>query len=193
MKYQTLFRRCSREIVPPQGDARAPSKFKYLVCSRSSKPLSLRKAQLPSIPALRRFFGMKGIGLIHFPEAPASASKTKETQPMRQQSRTATAAAIRLFAIGASLVFLAAPARATYHEWKIDEIYSNASATVQFVEFLLPQTITDDERYVGGQTLTDSALTHTFFFPSNLSSMPTANRHFLVATPGYATLTGVPA
>src|SRR5437868_14711022 len=52
-----------------------------------------------------RFFGMKATGLIHFPEAPASASKTKETT-MCQQSRTAAAAAIRLLAILASLVFL---------------------------------------------------------------------------------------
>lgn len=87
----------------------------------------------------------------------------------------------------------ASTARATFHLWKIDEVYSNASGTVQFIEFLQPTFSFDDERFLGGQTLIDSTLGHSFTFPSNLPSQPAANSHFLVATPGYAALTGVPA
>ena len=90
------------------------------------------------------------------------------------------------------LVLASSPARATFHEWRMDEVYSNASGSVQFIEFVEASVVTDDERFVGGQPLTDSALTHTYNFSGNLPSAPAANQHFLVATPGYAALGGVP-
>ena len=51
----------------------------------------------------------------------------------------------------------AVPARGSFHEWRISEIYSNASGSVQFIEFLQPAEEFDDERFLLGQTLTDSA------------------------------------
>lgn len=83
-------------------------------------------------------------------------------------------------------------ARATFHEWRIDEVYSNASGTEQFIEFQLPSVIFDDEMFVGGHTLTDAALGHSFTFPTDLPAVPQASQHFLVATPGFSALTGVP-
>ena len=85
------------------------------------------------------------------------------------------------------------PAKATFHLWKIDQVYSNASGSVQFIEFQQPSSEFDDERFVGGLTVTDSALGHSFTFPANLPAAPVANQRFLIATPGYAALKGVPA
>jgi serralysin len=87
----------------------------------------------------------------------------------------------------------ATTAEATFHEWKISEVYSNATGTVQFIEFLQPSFSFDDERFVAGQTLTDAAFGHTFTFGSSLPNQPPPSSHFLVATPGYAALSGVPA
>jgi hypothetical protein len=89
------------------------------------------------------------------------------------------------------LVF-AGPARATFHEWKIDEIFSNASGTIQFVELSQSAAPDDDERFVQTQTF-ESASGHSYSFPTNLPGLPGPNSHFLVATPGYAALSGVPA
>ncbi|MBI3838213.1 MAG: PEP-CTERM sorting domain-containing protein [Planctomycetia bacterium] len=76
---------------------------------------------------------------------------------------------------------------ATFHLWKIDQIYSNASGNVQFVE--LADTA-DGEIFVGGRTLTSNG--HTFTFPSNLpDGTPTAGQHMLLGTPGYFALAGV--
>lgn len=104
--------------------------------------------------------------------------------------RLARAAAV---AAAAYAGLFAPQARATFHEWRIDEIYSNASGTVQFIEFLQPPAPEDDERFVGGRTITDSALGHSFTIPANLPAEPGGSAHFLVATPGYAALAGAPA
>ena len=89
------------------------------------------------------------------------------------------------------LLVVVAPARATFHEWRINEVYSNASGTVQFIEFLQPSFTIDDERFVGGLPLTSNSLTYNF--SGNLPSAPPANSHFLVATPGYLSLLSAPA
>jgi serralysin len=105
---------------------------------------------------------------------------------MHFRARVAVAAVVWV-GLGAST------ARATFHLWKIDEVYSNAGGSVQFVEFQQPSFMVDDERFLNGITLTDSALGHSFTFPANLPSEPQPNSHFLVVTPGYAALAGVPA
>ena len=82
-----------------------------------------------------------------------------------------------------------ATARASFHLWRIVEVYSNASGTVQFIEM---QTDT------GGQTLMKSANAdfatngHTYFFDHDLVG-DTTNKKMLLATPGYDALAGVPA
>ena len=104
---------------------------------------------------------------------------------IRNWARAAVAAGVWVAAI-------APAARASFHEWKISEAYSNASGTVQFIEFLQSPSPSDDERFIGGQSLTESALGHSFIFPSGLESEPSGGSRFLVGTPGYAALTGVP-
>jgi hypothetical protein len=84
-------------------------------------------------------------------------------------------------------------ARATFHEWKISEVYSNSSGSIQFIELQLPPLVFDDERFLSGHTIAESASGNTFTFLTNLPSTPVANQTFLIATPGYAALSGVPA
>lgn len=108
---------------------------------------------------------------------------------MRSASR---ASVVAIAMAGTFLAIFAPEARATFHLWKIDEVYSNSTGTVQFIDFKQPSSEFDNESFVGGQSLTDSALGHTFMFPSDLPSTPVANQHFLVATPGYTGLPGLP-
>ena len=75
----------------------------------------------------------------------------------------------------------------TFHLWKIDEIYSNADGTVQFIEF---SNASNGEQFVDGVSITDTAngVTHTFTVQGNLPGAATANTHFLIATQGFANL-----
>ena len=59
---------------------------------------------------------------------------------------------LRLFLLAAILASVASPAQATFHEWRITEIYSNASGTIQFVELGLPSSGIDNESFVSGET-----------------------------------------
>ena len=83
--------------------------------------------------------------------------------------------------------------RASFHEWKIVELFSNASGSIQYVKLQQPSIIIDDERFVGSLTITDTVSGNVFTIPQNLPGAPVANQFFLVGTPGYAALSGVPA
>jgi len=107
--------------------------------------------------------------------------------------RTSKALVMATVAVVACLGLFASRAEATFHLWAIVQVYSNASGSVQFIELQQPSSEFDDERFVGGLSLTDSALAHSFTFPANLPAAPVANQRFLIATPGYAALKGVPA
>jgi hypothetical protein len=78
-------------------------------------------------------------------------------------------------------------AEATYHEWKIDQAYSNASGTVQYVDFLLTNP-SDNEQSISFAQFQSSF--HMMGF-TNLPSVPVNGQHFLIATPGFAAIAGV--
>ena len=89
------------------------------------------------------------------------------------------------------LLAFSANSFAAFHLWKITEVYSNASGTVQFIELtaqaggqqsLLSHTITSTQ----GTTI------NSFTFPANLPG-DTTGKKFLIGTTGYAALSGVPA
>jgi hypothetical protein len=82
-------------------------------------------------------------------------------------------------------------ALATFHLWKIDQIYSNADGSVQYVDFVLPPVVSDDEDELSGKTLTAGLNSNSLTFGSNLPSVPVGGQHFLVATPGFAAIAGV--
>jgi hypothetical protein len=82
-------------------------------------------------------------------------------------------------------VFAPIPARAAFHLWNIDEVYTNSSGTLQFIE------LTDSsggQNFVNGQQIqvsnTGNTLTNTFTIPG--SSLPgnTFNHSLLLGTAG---------
>ncbi|MEO5765947.1 MAG: hypothetical protein ABIR52_11605, partial [Casimicrobiaceae bacterium] len=75
---------------------------------------------------------------------------------------------------------------ASFHTFRIDEIYSNADGTIQFV-LLHESSGQNGENLLRGQALvaTHAGRSKTFVFPNDLSSSATANRYVLIATQGY--------
>lgn len=75
-------------------------------------------------------------------------------------------------------------AQAAFHLWNINEIYSDGSGSLQFIEFFTSQS---SQQFVGGQQVSVSNVgntqTHTFTIPSNLPG-DTFNHSFLLGTAG---------
>ncbi len=97
------------------------------------------------------------------------------------------------------LTLFATVVTADFHTFQIDEVYSNSDGTVQYVVLLESQGM-NGQNLLEGHTLTSTHLgtTQTYTFPANLpggscsyyecSESPTANRHVLIATQGFAAL-----
>lgn len=89
-----------------------------------------------------------------------------------------------------ALLFFASVGNAAFHNFRIEQIYSNADGTVQFV--VLHESFGQTgENLWNGQTLRatpSGGSQRTFAFASNLKSSNTAGRRVLVATPGFAAL-----
>jgi len=88
-----------------------------------------------------------------------------------------------LRALVALLVSVAAiPASAAFHLWQMNELYSNASGTVQFLELT---ALDGGQQFVAGHSLT--AGSQQFTFPNNLPG-DSRNRRMLIATQGFVAL-----
>jgi len=85
--------------------------------------------------------------------------------------------------------FGASRANATVHLWQIQEVYSNADASVQFIELFTAFNSQQFSIGVEFKTQADGIDFNSFIFPTNTPS-PTANHHLLLATPGFAALPG---
>ena len=99
--------------------------------------------------------------------------------------RISIGAAVLMFSLA-----LVAPAHAAFHLFRIDQVYSNADGTIQYV-VMRESTGSDGEGFWAGQSLraTPAAgAAQTFVFTSNLPSMSTASRSVLIATAGFAAL-----
>lgn len=81
---------------------------------------------------------------------------------------------------------LAGSASATFHLWKIAQIYSNADGSVQFITFTNANNFEDQ---LAGHTLicSNGAGTNVFTFPNRLPSTITANKTFMIGTFNLAT------
>ena len=87
---------------------------------------------------------------------------------------------------GLSVWCTANVAHASFHTFTIDEIYSNADGTIQFVVLKESSGLNGEDLWAGqALTVTHAGRTKTYVFPRNLSSSATANRYVLVATQGY--------
>ena len=76
----------------------------------------------------------------------------------------------------------------SFHNYRLNELYSNADGSVQFIELLVGNF--NGESFWQGHsiTATQGSSTHSFTFPGNLASTATANHSVLVATQGFADL-----
>jgi hypothetical protein len=100
----------------------------------------------------------------------------------------------------AAFALVATSARAEFHTFQIEQMYSNADGSVQFV-VLHESAGMNGENFLAGQVLTSThaGITKTYLFPQNLPgdycdsyygcmSSPTANRRVLIASQGFAAL-----
>lgn len=77
----------------------------------------------------------------------------------------------------------------TFHTFAIEQIFSNATGTVQFV-VLRESSGLNGQQFLSGHALTasEAGVSRTFVFPGNLPSNATAGRRVLIASEGFAAL-----
>jgi hypothetical protein len=87
------------------------------------------------------------------------------------------------------LLLATSPAFASFHLFRIEQLFSNADGTVQFV-VMHEVTNSNGENLWEGQRLTstEASATRGFTFPADLPSASTAGRRVLIATAGFAAL-----
>jgi hypothetical protein len=90
----------------------------------------------------------------------------------------------------AALAACAWPAQAAFHLFRIEQVFSNADGSVQYV-VLREATGSNGESFWAGQmleTVNMAGARKQLQFTSNLPSTATASRSVLIATPGFAAL-----
>ena len=92
--------------------------------------------------------------------------------------------------IGCSVVLcastmIATPARAAFHLWNLQELYSNSSGTLQFIELFTTSNTQTNFSVVRSITVSNvgATLTNTFNLPTGTLA-PTANKSLLFGTAG---------
>src|SRR4029079_14203654 len=113
------------------------------------------------------------------------AARSPRFRPAKEQAMMRAFRGLAAAAFGC----LALPAAASFHTWVIEQLYSNAGGTVQYV-MLHESAGFDGESFLNGYTLTSThaGVTKTFTFTKALPGTATAGRRFLIATQGYADL-----
>lgn len=98
--------------------------------------------------------------------------------------------AVPTLACTALAVAAADPALAGSHTWDVNEVFSDATGNIQFIE-LVEANGTPGETGVAGHTMTTNS--KNFVIPGSPLTPPTSNRFFLMATTQFAALPGAPA
>lgn len=83
------------------------------------------------------------------------------------------------------------PVSANFHTWKVNEIYSNADGSVQFIEMKEGSGL-NGQQFLPGHSIiciTPSG-TNRFNFPANLPSSATANKFFVIGTSNLVSMPG---
>jgi hypothetical protein len=115
-------------------------------------------------------------------------SETGKAEMMVEEERPTVrkcAVALATFVLVLSCATLAS---AGGHTWDVNEMFSNANGTIQFVE-LLEQNGTPNENNIVGSTLSSNAESFTI---GGAAPSPTSNKHYLIATAAFAALPGAP-
>ena len=94
-------------------------------------------------------------------------------------------ATIAVYALG---IACAGNALASFHLYRISELFSNADGSIQFIKLTVDAF--DGESFWAGKSIsvTQGSTTRSFTFPGNLPSTATANTSVLIATQGFANL-----
>ena len=96
---------------------------------------------------------------------------------------------LRGITIGAFVLSYATSAMGGAHTWDVNEVFSNADGTVQFIE-LFEANGTPGETGLPGQTVSSNA--NNFVIPGPALTPPTTNMTYLLATAAFAALPGAP-
>ncbi len=91
--------------------------------------------------------------------------------------------------LGATML-AGAPALGASHSWRVNELFSNSSGTIQFIE-LKEINGNGAEHALSGKSVESLSTGSIFNFPGSISGN-TANRHLLLGTTGFAALPGAP-
>jgi len=92
----------------------------------------------------------------------------------------------------ASCLLISRSAPAASHQWRFNEIFTNADGTVQFIEMKECCGFTD-EFFLEDKWLRGDVSTHQYTFPSSLDTgSNTALKYVLIATQDFADLPGAP-
>ncbi len=88
-----------------------------------------------------------------------------------------------------TLTLACAPAAANFHTFAIEQVYSNADGTIQFVVMHETQGLADGNLWTGRTlTVTHAGVTKTLTFPTDLPSTATAGKRVLIGSQGLAAL-----
>lgn len=94
--------------------------------------------------------------------------------------------------LAAASLLTASAALAAFHLFSIEQIFSNADGTIQFIVLTCPPAscMNFENAWAGQATITSThaGTTQTFTASSNLLSSATVGKKVLVATPGFAAL-----
>jgi hypothetical protein len=82
-------------------------------------------------------------------------------------------------------------ARAGQHTWDVNEVFSNADGTVQFIE-LREANGTNGETGVGNQTMFSATGPKSFAIGAGAVVAPTGNKFYLLGTAAFQALPGAP-
>jgi hypothetical protein len=93
------------------------------------------------------------------------------------------------YCVAAMLLAATPAALASFHLFRIEQLYSNADRSVQFIVMHQSPSANGENLWGGvGLTSTGAGVSQTFNFPADLPSSITANRRVLIATQGFAAL-----
>ena len=91
--------------------------------------------------------------------------------------------------LATALALAGTPAAANFHTFAIEQVYSNADGTIQFVVMHETQGLADGNLWSGRTlTATRAGVTKTFTFPADLPSTATAGKRVLIGSQGLAAL-----
>jgi hypothetical protein len=88
--------------------------------------------------------------------------------------------------VATALLVVSSAGYAAFHLFTIEQIYSNADGSVQFIVLVNPSVSANGESQWTGQSITSAG--HTYTFASDLPSFLTGGKRALIATQGFAAL-----